>query len=387
MEISNTEIKAVTVISMIMGLRLLGIFFILPVFSVYTINYPEATLTLTGIAFGIYALSQSLLQIPFGWASDIFGRKPIIIIGLLLFSFGSLLCAMAASINQLILARVIQGSGAIGAVAIAALGDSTRPQIRAEAFTITSIIIGVSFIVGLICGPFVAAKLGFKSLFYTLTLLGLIALIVTVYYFPKIDDHPENKQKPSILTLINEIELQRIYLASFVNSLILNFFFFIYPLSWISLGLEKIKLWKIYLMILLPSVLIIFPYIRHAEKKGKLQLPTRLGWAILLISFLLYLFAGNHNWILFVSGTALFFGYTLYQSVLPAFLTMRAAPSNRGAASGFYNLSNFFGASLGGMLVGYLYHMSQYIPLVLGLLIILLWGYIGLPNQPSKMKD
>jgi MFS family permease len=209
MEISNTEIKAVTVISMIMGLRLLGIFFILPVFSVYTINYPEATLTLTGIAFGIYALSQSLLQIPFGWASDIFGRKPIIIIGLLLFSFGSLLCAMAASINQLILARVIQGSGAIGAVAIAALGDSTRPQIRAEAFTITSIIIGVSFIVGLICGPFVAAKLGFKSLFYTLTLLGLIALIVTVYYFPKIDDHPENKQKPSILTLINEIELQK----------------------------------------------------------------------------------------------------------------------------------------------------------------------------------
>jgi hypothetical protein len=110
-------------------------------------------------------------------------------------------------------------------------------------------------------------------------------------------------------------------------------------------------------MILLPSVLIIFPYIRHAEKKGKLQLPTRLGWAILLISFLLYLFAGNHYWILFVSGTALFFGYTLYQSVLPAFLTMRAVPSNRGAASGF-TIYQIFWASLGGMLVGYLYHES-----------------------------
>jgi MFS family permease len=387
MEISNKEIKAVTVISMIMGLRLLGIFFILPVFSVYTINYPGATLTLTGIAFGIYALSQSLLQIPFGWASDIFGRKPIIIIGLLLFSFGSLLCAIAGSINQLILARVIQGSGAIGAVAIAALGDSTRPQIRAEAFTITSIIIGASFIIGLVCGPFVAAKLGFKSLFYVLTSLGLIALIVTVYSFPKIDDHPANKQKTSILTLINEIELQRIYLASFVNSLILNFFLFIYPLSWISLGLERLRLWKIYLIILLPSVLTIFPYIRYAEKKGKLQLPTRVGWAILLISFLLYLFTGNHDWMLFLSGVALFFGYTLYQSVLPAFLTMRAAPSNRGAASGLYNLSNFFGASLGGMLAGYLYHKNQYIPLVICLVIILLWGFIGLPNQPSKMND
>lgn len=387
MEISAKEIKAVTVISMIIGLRLLGIFFILPVFSVYTINYPGATLTLTGIAFGIYALSQSLLQIPFGWASDIFGRKSIMIIGLLLFSFGSLLCAMAGSINQLILARVIQGSGAVGAVAIAALGDSTRPQIRAEAFTITSIIIGASFIIGLIGGPFIAAKLGFKSLFYTLTLFGLIALTATVFFFPKIDAQPENKQKTSILALIKEIELQRIYLASFVNSLILNVFLFIYPLSWISLGVEKLKLWKIYLIILLPSVLIIFPYIRYAEKKGKLKLPTRAGWVVLLISYLLYLFTGNNNWILFLSGIALFFGYTLYQSVLPAFLTMRAAPSSRGAASGFYNLSNFFGASLGGMLVGYLYHMNQYIPLVIGLLIILLWGFIGLPNQPSKMND
>jgi predicted MFS family arabinose efflux permease len=387
MEISTKEIRAVTVISMIMGLRLLGIFFILPVFSAYTINYPGATLTLTGIAFGVYALSQSLLQIPFGWASDIFGRKPIIIIGLLLFSLGSFLCAMAGSINQLILARAIQGSGAIGAVAIAALGDSTRPQVRAEAFTITSIIIGGSFIIGLIGGPFIAAKLGFKSLFYTLTFLGLIALTATLYSFPKIDDHRENRQKTSISALIKEIELQKIYFASFVNSLIINFFLFIYPLSWISLGVEKLHLWKIYLIILLPSVLIIFPYIRYAEKKGKLKLPTRAGWAILLISYLLYLFAGSRNWMLLLTGIALFFGYTLYQSVLPAFLTTRATPSSRGAASGVYNLSNFFGASLGGMLVGYLYHISQYIPLVIGLLIILVWGFIGLPNQPSKMND
>jgi MFS family permease len=387
MEISTNEIKAVTVISMIMGLRLLGIFFILPVFSVYTINYPGATLTLTGIAFGIYALSQSLLQIPFGWASDIFGRKPIIIIGLLLFSVGSLLCAMAGSINQLILARVVQGSGAIGAVAIAALGDSTRPQIRAEAFTITSIIIGASFIIGLIGGPFIAGKVGFKSLFYTLTFLGLIALTATVFAFPKIDEHRENRQKTRISGLVKEIELQKIYFASFVNSLILNFFLFIYPLSWVSLGIEKLKLWKIYLIILLPSVLIIFPYIRYAEKKGKLKLPTRAGWVIMLISYLLYLFAGNRNWMLFLTGIALFFGYTLYQSVLPAFLTMRAAPSSRGAASGVYNLSNFFGASLGGMLVGYLYHMNQYIPLVIGVLIMLLWGFIGLPNQPPKTSD
>lgn len=387
MEISKKEVKAVSIISMIMGLRLLGIFFILPVFSVYTVNYPGATLTLAGIAFGIYALSQSLLQIPFGWASDIFGRKPIIIVGLTLFSVGSLLCALSGSINQLILARVIQGSGAIGAVAIAALGDSTRPQIRAEAFTITSIVIGSSFIIGLVCGPFVAATLGFKSLFYILTLLGLTATIVTFYFFPKVDERPAAKKDKSLFMLIREKELQRIYLASFVNSLILNFFLFIYPLSWTSIGLERFRLWKVYLITFLPSALTIFPYIRYAEKKGKLQLPTRAGWAILLVSFLLYLFSGNNNLMLFLSGIALFLGYTLYQSVLPAFLTMRADSSKRGTASGLYNLSNFLGASLGGMLVGYLYHTNQHMPLLIGLLAILVWGLIGLPGQPSKMDD
>ena len=383
MSISSRETKAVITVSLIISLRLLGIFLILPVFSVYTINYPGANLTLSGVAFGIYALSQSLLQIPFGWASDIFGRKRIILIGLFLFSIGSIVCALAENINQLIMARVIQGSGAIGAVAIASLGDLTRSHVRAQVFTITSIIIGTSFIIGLIAGPFLAAELGFDSLFYLLGILGFIAIIVTALFFPKIVEAEHKNYIQRLFVFIYNYELQRLYVASFVMSFTLNMFFFIYPLSWISLGLNQIQLWKIYLIILLPSVLIVFPYIRYAEKRDKLQLTTWVGAVILLFSFLFYLTGGIHKWVLFASGIAFFLGYTLFQSILPAFLTQRVPAESRGAASGFYNFSNFLGASLGGMLVGSLYNLNQHIPLIVVLFVLILWLFIGLPRQPD----
>ncbi len=383
MSISSRETKAVITVSLIISLRLLGIFLILPVFSVYTINYPGANLTLSGVAFGIYALSQSLLQIPFGWASDIFGRKRIILIGLFLFSIGSIVCALAENINQLIMARVIQGSGAIGAVAIASLGDLTRSHVRAQVFTITSIIIGTSFIIGLIAGPFLAAELGFDSLFYLLGILGFIAIIVTALFFPKIVEAEQKNYIQRLFLFIYNYELKRLYVASFIMSFTLNMFFFIYPLSWISLGLNRFQLWKIYLIILLPSALIVFPYIRYAEKRDKLQLPTWIGWVILLFSFLFYLTGGIHKWVLFASGIAFFLGYTLFQSILPAFLTQRVPAESRGAASGFYNFSNFLGASLGGMLVGSLYNLNQHIPLIVVLFVLILWLFMGLPRQPD----
>jgi len=136
-------------VSLIISLRLLGIFLMLPVFSVFAVRYPGATLPLAGIAFGVYPLTQSFLQIPLGWASDRWGRKPLILFGLLLFTVGSLICGFARDIVELIVARAIQGSGAIASVALAALADLTRPSVRAQAFTVTGIVIGATFMLGL----------------------------------------------------------------------------------------------------------------------------------------------------------------------------------------------------------------------------------------------
>lgn len=381
--LTRQETQAVITVSFIVALRLLGIFLLLPIFSAYAVKYSGATLPLVGIAFGIYALVQSLLQFPFGWASDRFGRRPLLLVGLFLFSLGSFVCGMAETITQLILARVLQGSGAVGAVAMAALGDLTRPQVRAQTFTITGITVGAAFMVGLLGGPFLAAQFGFPGLFYLLAALSLFAMLVTGLFFPEVKMESAKRPDLRFRGYMSHGEIRRLYLAAFILSFTLNLFFFIYPLSWTDLGLGRSQLWKVYLVISLPGLLLVFPYVRYAERRGQLRLSTWGGWVFMVLGFLVYLASGVCQWSLYMMGGAFFWGYTLFQSLLPAFLTQRVPSESRGAATGFYNLAGFFGASLGGMLTGVLYHFDQRFPLILGLLFLLVWPLVGLPDPPD----
>jgi MFS family permease len=380
---TRRETLAVITVSFIIALRLLGIFLLLPIFSAYASKYPGATLPLVGVAFGIYALVQSILQIPFGWASDRLGRRRVLLVGLALFSLGSFLCGLAETITQLVLARTLQGSGAVGAVAMAALGDLTRPQVRAQAFTLTGIAVGAAFMVGLLGGPFLATQFGFPGLFYLLAALGFFAVLVTGLFFPEIQIEPAKQPNPRPRRSIGHGEIRRLYLAAFILSFTLNLFFFIYPLSWTSLGLDRSHLWKVYLVTLLPSLLLVFPYVRYAEKQGRLRLSTWGGWGFMVVGLLVHLTGGIWQWSLYMTGGAFFLGYTLFQSLLPAFLTQRVPPESRGSATGFYNLAGFSGASLGGLLAGVLYHLNQRIPFGLGLVFLAVWPLIGLPNPPN----
>lgn len=385
MKLNSYEKRSTFTIALIISLRLLGIFLILPVFSVYTSDYPGSTLTLAGIAFGIYALTQSLFQIPFGWASDKYGRKRMLIIGLLLFSVGSIICALAGNIYELILARALQGSGAVGSVAIASLGDTTRPQVRAQAFTVTGIVIGVAFIVSLVVGPLLAIEIGFNSLFYILGLLGFVAIIVTYFLFPVIkkeDTQPQSAQK--ILQIIASWDIKLLLFAAFTLSFVLNLFLFIYPLSWTSLNIATSKFWLIYLIIILPSGLFTYPYIKRSEKNNKLKSTIKIGFLFLILGFVLYLFGNKGRSVLIATGILFFLGHTIFQSIMPAFLTQRISSENRGISSGVYNLSNFLGASFGGMLSGFLYSINIDLPLIISLVVLVLWIFIGLPRQPDK---
>ena len=232
---TRSELGPVLMVSLIMSLRLLGIFLMLPVFSVFAVRYPGATLPLAGIAFGVYALTQSFLQIPLGWASDRWGRKPLILFGLLLFTVGSLICGFARDIVELIVARAIQGSGAIASVALAALADLTRPSVRAQAFTVTGIVIGATFMLGLLSGPVLAARIGFNEMFYLLAFMGVIAMLITGLFFPSMPPPKQASLGSGLRAVLQNRELRLIYLASFVLSFTLNMFFFVYPLSWTEL--------------------------------------------------------------------------------------------------------------------------------------------------------
>jgi MFS family permease len=373
----------VIVVSLISALRLLGIFLVLPIFSVYAVNYPGASAGLAGVAFGIYALIQCLLQIPLGWASDRWGRKPVLLIGLGLFSLGSIGCGLATDIFGLILARALQGTGAVGSVAFAALADLTRPSVRTQAYTITGIAVGGAFMGGLLGGPFLAAHIGLGGLFFLLALLGFLSMLLTATSFPAEPPGARNQPPMALKPILMHDQLRPIFIATFVLSFALNLFFFTYPLSWTAIGLEKAELWKVYLIIFIPSALFVFPYIRRIEKEGGFHRPIMIGWLTATVGYGVYLFGAQYELMLYISGAAFFLGYSIYQPILPAFLTRRVPAPGRGTASGVYGSSGFIGSSLGAMLGGALIHVSPALPEFLGVALLISWYLVGLPHPPD----
>jgi MFS family permease len=381
---TRAEIGPVIVVSLISALRLLGIFLILPVFSVYAVHYPEASLAMAGVAFGAYALTQSILQIPLGWASDRWGRKPILLIGLALFGVGSIGCGLAQNIFQLIIARVIQGTGAIGSVALAALADLTRPAVRTQAFTVTGIAIGSAFMIGILGGPLLAASIGLSGLFYVLAALAFSAMVLAAISFPKKNKSVDKQPAMGFKPILMHGELRPIFIAAFVLSFTLNLFFFTYPLSWADIGLDRAELWKVYLIIFLPSALLVFPYMRRAERLGRFRMPIMIGWLAAMTGYSVYLVGAQSDLLLYVSGAAFFFGYSLFQPLLPTFLTKRIPQAGRGTATGVYTFFGFIGSSLGGMLGGVLIHIYPSLPEFLGVMLLVLWYFSGLPTAPEN---
>lgn len=381
---TRAEIAPVITVSLISALRLLGIFLMLPIFSAYAVRYPGASPALAGVAFGIYALVQCFFQIPLGWASDRWGRKPVLLAGLLLFTLGSVGCAWAHDIYGLILARALQGTGAVGAVAFAVLADLTRPSVRAQAYTITGIAIGASFMIGLLAGPFLAAKIGLNGLFYLLAALGFLSMVLTATSFPLEQPRTGSESPMGFKSVLAQAKLRPIFIATFVLSFALNLFFFTYPLSWTEIGFDKAQLWKVYLIIFSPSVLLVFPYMRRAEKAGRFRRPIMIGWLSATVGYAIYLFGAQYELLLYVSGAAFFLGYSIYQPILPTFLTQQVPAAGRGTASGVYNSFGFIGSSLGGMLGGALIHISPALPELIGVGVLISWFFLGLPVPPQS---
>ena len=383
MNINSDEYKAVIAVALIMATRLLGIFLILPVFSVYAEKYPGSDLAMAGLAFGIYALAQSILQLPFGWASDRIGRKPVLIAGILLFTAGSVYCGMAHSINELIIARIIQGTGAVSSVALASLGDVTRPGVRAQSFTIVGVSIGVSFLLAIVIGPYLAARIGFSSLFYILAGLGALSLLITLFFFPAIQKETPSVEKTGLMRIALMPRLRTLFVSSLVVSLLVNLFVFVFPLSWKALGVSDAGLWRVYLITLIPTALFVFPYIRRAEKRAGLTIAAKAAWACIALAFLVYPAGAGYSLVLYGVGMAYFAGHTIMQSLLPAFLTQAVGQEKRGSAAGIYNLLSFLGSSVGGMMSGFLYQTNPALPLIAGFVVIILWGLLGLPTPPE----
>jgi predicted MFS family arabinose efflux permease len=256
--------------------------------------------------------------------------------------------------------------------------------VRTQAYTIIGIAVGVSFMIGLLGGPFLAAQIGLSGLFYLLALLGFLSMVLAATSFPAERPGARNEPPMALKPILLHDQLRPIFIATFVLSFALNLFFFTYPLSWTAVGLDKTALWKVYLIIFMPSALFVFPYMRRAEKAGRFHRPIMIGWLTATVGYGVYLFGAQYDLMLYISGAAFFFGYSIYQPILPAFLTQRVPAAGRGTASGVYTFFGFIGSSLGAMLGGALIHISPALPEFLGVALLVLWYFLGLPIPPDS---
>ena len=388
MSLTKHELKSTLVVSLIFSLRLMGLFILLPIFSIYASEYNNSSAFLAGIAIGSYSLSQAVMQVPMGYLSDKFGRKKIVLFGLLLFIVGSGLCFYANDIIFLIIGRIVQGLGAISSVGVATLSENTSEENRASAFTIMGITVGVTFVIGFIAGPFFTTIYSFQSLFILLFIFGIVASLITFLYYP--EDKNKLEQNFSIKISYNH-NLIQIYVGSFFLSLVLSIMLYIYPLSWKSLGAGSEELFIIYLKIFLPSALLIYPSVRFFEKINKVNVIVRLGWLFLIFGYFAYCLMPGNIYSLYVLGILFFLGISVFNSILPSLLSLNVSSKMRATGNGPFYIMNFMGHAMGAILAGAIYMKENYYGLdkniilsIISILIIIIWIKVGLPKYNIK---
>jgi predicted MFS family arabinose efflux permease len=348
---SSSELRASLSLAAIFGLRLFGMFIILPVFALWTQGRPGWSLQLAGIAMGAYGLTQGLLQIPFGWLSDRFGRKPMLYIGLAIFVAGSFIAALGETPAMVILGRVVQGMGAISGVTIALAADLTRETQRTKSMAIIGSTIGVVFAISFVAGPFLERAIGVQGIFAATGVLAFAAIAVVRWIVP---DGPAEKRAATVAVLwraLREPELARLNLGIFALHAVLMAIFIVVPLSLVRAGLPASDQWLVYLgavgggsVLMLPAL--IGPAASH-ERPVFLVSVAMVAVAIGVLALRIESAAG------IVTALVIFFaGFNVLEAKLPA-LVSRAAPREaRGAATGVYSsvqfLGTFFGAAAGG---------------------------------------
>lgn len=389
-KMTPTERTAVFSLSAIMGLRMIGLFMVLPLFSLYASQLSGATATLIGVAMGIYGLSQAVFQIPFGALSDKLGRKPVILTGLIIFSLGSLIAGSATHIYPMIIGRALQGIGAVGSTILAMMADFTRENQRTKSMAIAGITIGFAFSVAMFVGPVLSQWISVNHLFYLASFFGLVCMAMLYLIVPTPatlswhrDAEPEMR---SFLALIVHPELAKLNVGILILHAIFTAGFVVIPISLhLNLGLVASRQWEIYLPTLLGSFVISLLCIGMAERRGNIK-PYFMGGIATLCAacLLMWLFPANHA--MMTLGLFGFFGgFSLMEAFLPSLISRTAPAHRKGSAMGVYSCSQFLGIFIGGILGGWLYGRFNLPGVFLFCAILaLFWLVLALFMQPPR---
>lgn len=376
---SKDELRASLALAGVYGLRMLGLFIILPIFAVYAQQLPGGKdHFLIGIALGAYGLTQAILQIPAGWLSDHYGRKPVIYAGLILFATGSLIAAFADNIYWIIAGRIIQGSGAINAAVMALTADLTREDHRTKAMAMIGMTIGVSFAVSMVLSPLLYAVIGMHGIFIMVAVLSVFAMLVVAFFIPSpaitrfhSDTEASSKRLGEVL---RNRDLLRLDFGIFSLHAILMSVFMQVPFLLINDGLPAASHWKVYLPVMLLAFVIMVPPIIYAEKKSRLKEIFMSAIVIAAIAQLALL--SFHGTVLGIAFALLLFfiAFNLLEATLPSLISKTAPLSAKGTAMGVYSSVQFMGAFVGASVGGFLMqHFGGNAVFIFAIVLLLLW--------------
>ncbi|WLP93972.1 MFS transporter [Psychrobacter sp. M13] len=369
---NSVEKRAIAGVGGIFALRMIGLFMIVPVFSVYGDNYAHATPFLIGLAVGIYGLGQAIFQIPMSLAADKFPRKPIIMLGLVLFALGGIIAANATDIYEVIIGRALAGAGAVSAVLMALLADVTREEMRTKAMATMGLTIATSIMLAFAFGPLLVGSLGISGLFWLtagFAVLAMVLLLIVPSPMRVLKHNLDNKSIGEQLATVLKIgDLNRLHFGIFALHLTMTAIFVILPhqLSEV-MGLSVRQQGLVYLPLLFIGFAVAIPFIIIAEKKRMMR-QVFLGAIALMTVALVVLALGSQVGVGIILGLLLYFmGFNLLEATIPSWISKRAPVANKATAMGLNSSSQFFGAFIGGAMGGLLLTQSN----------LLAWGILA----------
>ncbi len=353
------ELRASIVLSGIFGLRMLGMFVILPVFAFYAEGLPGGdNLTLVGVAIGIYGLTQAILQIPFGYWSDRYGRKPVIYAGLAVFAAGSFIAAVGVHIYIVMLGRLLQGAGAIAAPVMAMATDLTREENRPKAMAMIGSTIGATFALSLVFAPWLNGVIGVPGIFVMTGVLVLVSIGVVYGVVPDDPERAHHIHMPAMRQLVATLrdpQLARLNLGTLTLHSVLMALFIAVPLELRRLGLAADLHWQVYLPVMLGSFVLMLPAVLGSGRSNRMK-PIFVGTiAALFVVQVLMPWGMNSVWAAALYLLAFFTAFNVLEALLPTLVTRTAAPGTRGVAIGAFTSLQFLGTFIGAAAGGFVY--------------------------------
>jgi len=381
-------------LSGVLFFRMFSIFLLLPVFSVLAMDLEGATPFLIGVAFGAYGLTQGFLQLPFGMWSDRAGRKLVIVIGLGLFIAGNLLAAFVDSIHWMIVARFLQGTGAISSTVFALIADLTRPEVRTRANAALGASVGIAFALAFGAAPFFGEWLGLNGMFLMIAVLSLASLVLVLTTVPNPETIKLLPQKVSFWNMAKMVwkvpALRTISWGGFVCGAGLSSTFFLIPMILVQHGFERAEMWKIYLPMMLAGVVAMVLAAIFAEVKNRFREVMLFGIVLLLTSLVFMGLGQEQNRLIwFVAALYFFFmGFNVFEPIFPSLVTRSTTSETKGTAMGVYNFAQFIGHFVGATVAGALY-VNNYLIFILLLAVAEIWFFyltLSFQNPEKKIK-